>query len=93
MYTNKNKGVFMKFKSKINNGKLYRGGVPHFLESEKGQVIYISSSNGSSFSDMVAKGVGVFPQMVPRCWANASAVSSVLMSCPVLSSRWYGCGS
>ena len=45
MYTNKNKGVFMKFESTINNGKLYRGGVPYFLESEKDQVIYISSSN------------------------------------------------
>ena len=45
MYISKNKGVFMKSKSTINKGKLYRGGVPYFLEAEKNQVIYISSSN------------------------------------------------
>jgi transcription-repair coupling factor (superfamily II helicase) len=35
----------MVFKSEIKNGKLYRGGVPFFLEGKKNQVIYISSSN------------------------------------------------
>ena len=45
MFTNKNKGVFMTLKSTIDNGKLYRGGVPYFLETKQKQVIYISSSN------------------------------------------------
>jgi len=35
----------MRFKSEIKNGKLYRGGVPFFLEAQENQVIYISSSN------------------------------------------------
>ena len=35
----------MRFKSRIINGKLYRGEVPFFLEELNKQVIYISSSN------------------------------------------------
>jgi transcription-repair coupling factor (superfamily II helicase) len=45
MYTNKNKGEFMKFKSIIDNEKLYRGEVPYFLKSKNNQNIYICSSN------------------------------------------------
>ncbi len=35
----------MKFESKIKKGKLYRGEVPFFINKNKEQIIYISSSN------------------------------------------------